>query len=192
MTRPGVGSRTRDMGTAHRSAPPGRGAILAAPGDSARPGSEEHDMPGTASTVAENKRLAVRWLELVSDGDLEEMYRLTSPTWTMEGGPPDLPGGHEGLRVLFAHFGEIDQKWTVDDVIGEGDTVVVRATNTCEQESFFGVPGRGIRQVFTATFTMQIVDGRIARTWRNAADLQRLFQLGARILPPAPLRPSMP
>jgi hypothetical protein len=31
---------------------------------------------------------------------------------------------------------------------------------------------------------MQIVDGRIAQTWRNAADLQRLLQLGARILPP--------
>ena len=43
----------------------------------------------------------------------------------------------------------------------------------------------GIVQVFTATFTMQIVDGRIDRTWRNAADLQRMLQLGARILPPA-------
>jgi hypothetical protein len=43
--------------------------------------------------------------------------------------------------------------------------------------------------VFTATFTMQIVDGLIAKVWRNAADLQRLFQLGARILPPAPPLP---
>ena len=46
--------------------------------------------------------------------------------------------------------------------------------------------------MFTATFTMQIVDGLVARIWRNAADLQRLFQLGARILPPATMRPSMP
>ena len=30
---------------------------------------------------------------------------------------------------------------------------------------------------------MQIVDGLIAKVWRNAADLQRLLQLGARILP---------
>jgi len=36
------------------------------------------------------------------------------------------------------------------------------------------------------------VDGLVARIWRNAADLQRLFQLGARILPPATMRPSMP
>jgi ketosteroid isomerase-like protein len=141
---------------------------------------EEHTM-----SVAENKRIAVRWLELVSEGDLDQICLLTAPTWTMEGGPPDLPTGHDGVRVLFAHIGEIDQTWRIDDVIGEDDKVVVRATNTCVQESFFGVPGQGVRQVFTATFTMQIVDGRIVRTWRNAADLQRLFQLGARILPPA-------
>jgi hypothetical protein len=137
-------------------------------------------------SVAENKHIAVRWLELVSEGDLEQMYLLTTPTWTMEGGPPDLPAGHDGLRALFAHLGEIDQQWTIDDVIAEGDKVVVRATNTCVQESFFGIPGRAVQQVFTATFTMQIVDGKITRTWRNAADLQRLFQLGARILPPEP------
>jgi ketosteroid isomerase-like protein len=143
-------------------------------------------------SVAENKRIAVRWLELVGDGDVEQMCLLTAPTWTMEGGPPDLPTGHEGVRTLFAHIGPIDQKWTVDDVIAEGDRVVVRATNTCEQDSFFGVPARGVRQVFTATFTMQIVDGRVTRTWRNAADLQRLLQLGARILPPATARPGRP
>ena len=39
------------------------------------------------------------------------------------------------------------------------------------------------------TFTMQIVDGLITKVWRNAADLQRLFHLGARILPPAPQLP---
>jgi predicted ester cyclase len=145
-----------------------------------------------ADALAANKRLAVRFLDLISDGDIEQLGDLITPTWTMEGGPPDLPAGHEGLRVLFDHIGGVQQRWTVDDLVAEGDRVVVRATNHCVQDSFFGVPGRGIVQVFTATFTMQIVDGRIARTWRNAADLQRLLQLGARILPPALPRPSMP
>ena len=144
------------------------------------------------ATLAANKRLAVQFLDLISDGDIEKIAELITPTWTMEGGPPDLPAGREGLRVLFAHIGGVQQRWTIDDVIAEGDRVVVRATNHCVQDSFFGVPGRGIVQVFTATFTMQIVDGRIDRIWRNAADLQRLLQLGARILPPAPMRPSMP
>jgi len=142
--------------------------------------------------LAANRRLAVRFLDMISDGDTAAMAALITPTWKMEGGPPDLPAGQEGLRVLFAHIGGVQQRWTIDDVIAEGDKVVVRATNHCVQDSFFGVPGRGIVQVFTATFTMQIVDGRIDRVWRNAADLQRLLQLGARILPPAAPRPSMP
>jgi predicted ester cyclase len=143
-------------------------------------------------TLTANKRLAVAFLDAISDGDVAALAAMITPSWTMEGGPPDLPAGQEGIRVLFAHIGGVEQRWTIDDVIAEGDKVVVRATNHCEQDSFFGVPGRGIVQVFTATFTMQIADGLVARIWRNAADLQRLFQLGARILPPATMRPSMP
>lgn len=139
-----------------------------------------------ADTLAANKRLAVRFLDLISEGDVATLSELITPTWTMEGGPPDLPSGRAGLQVLFASFGEVQQRWTIEDVVAERDRVVVRATNRLVQDSFFGVPGRGIEQVFTATFTMQIVDGRIHRTWRNAADLQRLLQLGAHIVPPAP------
>jgi ketosteroid isomerase-like protein len=134
--------------------------------------------------IEANKELAVRWLELVSAHDLEGMLRFTGPDWTMEGGPPDLPSGAAGVHALFEHIGPVRQRWTVLDVIAEGDRVVVRALNHCEQESFFGIPAAGVEQVFTATFVFQVVDGLIVRTWRNAADLQRLFQLGARVLPP--------
>jgi predicted ester cyclase len=136
-------------------------------------------------TIAANKQLARRFLELVADHDVDALCELVSPTWRMHGGPPALATGQEGLRQLFATFGEIVQTWTVDDVIAEGDRVVVRATNTCVQDSFFGVPARGRRQVFTATFVHRIVDGRVEETWRNADDLGRLLQLGARVVAPA-------
>ena len=51
------------------------------------------------------------------------------------------------------------------------------------QDSFFGVDGRGKRQVFTAMFMHRIADGQILETWRNADDLGRLFQLGAQLVP---------
>ena len=63
-------------------------------------------------------------------------------------------------------------------MIGEGDRVVVRALNTCVQDSFFGLPAAGIRQVFTATFTFRISDGLVHEIWRNADDLGRVLQLG--------------
>jgi hypothetical protein len=39
--------------------------------------------------------------------------------------------------------------------------------------------------VFTATFTFRISDGLVHDIWRNADDLGRLLQLGARIGGPA-------
>lgn len=136
------------------------------------------------SDIQTNKQLAIHWLNLVSKGDIDEMYRSTSPMWRMHGGPPDLPTGHEGLRALFGTIGPVDQQWTIDDVIAEGDKVVVRATNNCVQENFLGIPAAGIRQIFTATFTFRVADGLVMETWRNADDLGRLLQLGAQIVPP--------
>jgi ketosteroid isomerase-like protein len=133
--------------------------------------------------VEENKRIARRFLELVSEHDVEALCGMVAPTWTMQGGPPGLPPGPDGLRELFRTFGEIDQTWTIEDVIAEADKVVVRATNHCLQESFLGVPSHGQWQTFSAVFVHRIADGKIVETWRNADDLGRLLQLGARIEP---------
>jgi predicted SnoaL-like aldol condensation-catalyzing enzyme len=135
------------------------------------------------SSIEDNKIIARRFLELVSEHNIEKISEMVAPTWRMHGGPPDLPPGPNGIRELFRTIGPIDQEWTIDDVIAEGDKVVVRATNTCVQESFLGIPGHGRRQTFTATFIHRIAEGKILETWRNADDLGRLLQLGARIEP---------
>jgi predicted SnoaL-like aldol condensation-catalyzing enzyme len=135
------------------------------------------------NTIESNKRLARRFLDLVSQHQIEEICAMVAPTWIMHGGPPELPSGPEGVRTLFGAIGPVEQTWTIEDMIAEGDKVVVRATNACIQESFFGIPGRGRRQIFSAIFIHQIVDGKITETWRNADDLGRLLQLGARLEP---------
>jgi len=137
-------------------------------------------------SVEENKDVARRFLDLVSEDNVEELCMLITPSWTLHGGPPGgLPPGPPGMRELFRTFGQIEQTWTIDDVISEGDKVVVRATNNCRQESFLGVPSHGQPQTFTAMFIHRIADGKIDETWRNADDLGRLLQLGARIEPAA-------
>ena len=133
------------------------------------------------SFLADNKAIAQRFLELVAEHKIAELCEMISPTWRMHGGPPGLPPGPDGVRQLFDTFGPIEQEWTIADIIAEGDKVVVRATNSCLQESFLGIPAQGQRQVFTAMFIHQIADGKIVETWRNADDLGRLLQLGARI-----------
>jgi hypothetical protein len=131
--------------------------------------------------IEENKRIAWRWMDLISAHKIDEICELIAPDWEMHGGPPHLPRGAAGVRELFRTIGEVRQKWIIEDTIAEGNKVVVRATNLCEQESFFGVPGKGIVQKFTATFTHLIVGGKILVTWRNADDLGRIFQLGGRV-----------
>lgn len=139
------------------------------------------------STIEENKRLAVRWLELVSAHRIDDLCATVAPTWTMHGGPPGLPPGPDGIRTLFGTFGPaIEQTWTVEAVVAEGDLVVVRATNRCAQESFFGIPAHGRVQTFTAMFMHRIVNGLVQETWRNADDLGRVLQLGARLVPGEP------
>jgi predicted SnoaL-like aldol condensation-catalyzing enzyme len=135
------------------------------------------------SAIEENKAIARRFLELVEQHEIEGICEMVSPEWTMHGGPPVLPKGRDGVRKLFGTFGRIEQKWTVEDILAEGDRVVVRATNTCAQESFLGIPSGGRQQTFTAMFIHQIAGGKIIETWRNADDLGRLLQLGARIVP---------
>jgi hypothetical protein len=134
--------------------------------------------------LSKNKMLACLWLELITDGKIEEICSITSPTWRMHGGPPAMPAGHEGVRFLFGTFDDIQQRWTVDQIIAEGNKVVIRAMNSCMQNSFFGIPASGKQQVFACTFIFLIVDGLIQETWRNADDLGRLLQIGARLMPP--------
>lgn len=137
-------------------------------------------------SLEEHKAIARQFFTLVSEHNIPELCEMVSPTWIMHGGPPNLSPGPAGIRELFGTFGRIEQKWVIEDVIAEGDKVVVRATNICNQESFLGVPSYGRQQTFTAMFIHQIANGKIVETWRNADDLGRLLQLGARIVPGAP------
>jgi SnoaL-like polyketide cyclase len=133
------------------------------------------------SSVEENKRIARCWLELISAHRVEEICEMVAPTWTMVGGPPGLPVGPEGVRELFRQIGPVQQQWTLEDLIAEGDKVVARATNRCVQESFLGLPASGRQQTFTAMFIHRISRGQLVQTWRNADDLGRVLQLGGQI-----------
>ncbi|HTO68977.1 MAG TPA: nuclear transport factor 2 family protein [Myxococcota bacterium] len=133
------------------------------------------------SSLAENKALARRWFALVSANAVDDICAITATSWSMHGGPPQLPKGHAGVRALFQTIGPVEQQWTIDDVIAEDDRVAVRATCNCVQESFLSIPSHGRRQRFSATFVHRIMGGLVQETWRNADDLGRLLQLGARI-----------
>src|SRR5215213_2806057 len=98
-------------------------------------------MMQTKINIEENKLLATRFLQLVSEGNLDEICNVISADWTMNIGlgKAEIPQGPEGMKKLFETFGKIKQQWFINDVIAEADKVVVRASNNCLQENFLGI-----------------------------------------------------
>ena len=136
------------------------------------------------STIEDNKTVARRWFDLVTQGRVEDLCAMTAPTWTMHGGPPALPQGPDGIRALFRTFGRIDQTWTIEDVIAEGDKVVSRYTSVAtDTEGFMGrLPtGKVIRTPAIQIFRFS--GGKIVESWAVRDDLKTLRQLGHVPLP---------
>ncbi len=77
-----------------------------------------------------NKLIACKFLELVSEGNVEKICEMIASDWNMHIGLSTfkIPSGHEGMRRLFETFGQIKQQWIIEDVLAEGDKVAVRAT----------------------------------------------------------------
>jgi predicted ester cyclase len=78
---------------------------------------------------AENKSVIRRWIEAINRGDLEAGAQLLDSNYVRH-----LPGlesrGPEGFKQVAAMFlsGFPDLKLTIEDLIAEGDRVVVRFT----------------------------------------------------------------
>ena len=119
-------------------------------------------------TVEANKEVVRQYFEQISDRDK----------------PKDLIDkfvNSEGLRELIA-FGETAfPKFGiyVDDIIGEGDLVAVRATTKCHHKGdFLGIPGtdKHITQPFCIFY--KLADGKIIDEWIGINRLEMMQQIG--------------
>src|SRR5437764_1381191 len=87
--------------------------------------------------------------------------------------PRDLhrpPPGIEGIRNLFAtlHNAFPDAHVTLDDVLAEGDKVVVRSTlSGTHQGTFMGIPATGRHVSITGIDIVRMRDGKMVEHWGN-------------------------
>src|SRR5687768_8248188 len=133
--------------------------------------------------VEESKTLYRRWFEeVVSRGDLDLADELLAPDYLLHF--PGLPGPvdaetHKGLVLAF-RAGFPDWKETIDDVIAEGDKVVVRVTGRGTHEGEFqGIPASGRAVSATGIGIARIEGGRIAEAWAAYDALGLMQQLEA-------------
>ena len=94
---------------------------------------------------------------------------------------PDVIVGNEGVRrhiaTLRGAFPDI--KFEIDDMVAEGDKVVIRWTaNVTHTGDYFGIPPTGKTATITGMNTWQVVDGKAVEGWVNRDDVGLMRQLG--------------
>lgn len=132
-----------------------------------------------------NKDYANRWMEA------EREYWRTGRTGPFEPlGAPEATVHMGGMTTTFhALVNEMlpmfrtafpDLETTAEDLIEEGDKVVVRARWTgTHRGAFMGVPATGKRVTGTEIHICRIVDGRLVEQWSEMDMMGLMQQLGA-------------
>jgi Predicted ester cyclase len=120
--------------------------------------------------IDENKAVVQNWVAARNSNDLEAALTC----WKYE--------NHEWLRKAFHGFSRAfpDLHVTINEIIGEGDKVVVSWTLTGTHRGVWrGIPATGHTIEWNATDMYTISDGKIASLHRAADNLDWLKQLGA-------------
>lgn len=133
-------------------------------------------------STEDNKTLMRRFIEEVfNKKNLSAIDELIAPNHIDHSAAASLPVGPEGYRQAIGMMltGFPDLHVTVEDVIAEGDKVVVRLTMRGTQQGAFGsIPPTG-KQVAVSTIDMvRIEGGKIAEEWGIDDMLGMLQQLG--------------
>ena len=121
-------------------------------------------------------------LRLINDRNLDEAFKFYAPDYIYHG-----PGGQElrgrgAIRGLWEVFltGFPDLSATIDDLISEGDKLVlrwtVRGTHTGE---FLGIAAAGNEITLPVTEVFRLADGQLVEAWDQYDRLHLMQQIGA-------------
>ena len=131
----------------------------------------------------EENKAAVRRLvrEVVNGGDFGAFEQLVAPDFVAHSAPPGAPPTRETLRHLIEGFRAAfpDLETTEEDLVAEGDKVVVRLTYTgTHRGEFWGIPPTGKGFTITSVELYRIADGKVVESWVGSDRLGLLQQLG--------------
>jgi len=132
---------------------------------------------------AENKAIARRWMEeLWSQGNAGIAGEIIAPTYAVhDPGTPGRVGGVEGEKHAVAMYRTVfpDLQFTMEEMIGEGDRVVVRWTaRGTHRGELRGAAPTGKAVVITGISILGVANGMIAEHRLNWDTLGMLQQLG--------------
>jgi steroid delta-isomerase-like uncharacterized protein len=135
-------------------------------------------------STEQNKALARQMVEEVFNrGDLSRADDFLAPDFVeREELPPGIPRDREGVKQLTAmlHSAFPDFEATIDDIVAEGDKVVIRQTwRGTHKGEFMGIPPTGRSVSFGVIDIIRIAGGKGVEHWGLMDRMSLMQQLGA-------------
>jgi predicted ester cyclase len=134
------------------------------------------------SHVEENKAVIRRFVEEVQNRRDWDVYdELNDPSFVNHSSPPGVPNDREGGKAFLGGFLNAfpDAKFTIDDMIAEGEQVVTKKTFTgTHKADFFGIPATWNPVTLQFVDIMRVREGRITEHWLSMDQLSFMQQLG--------------
>ena len=129
-----------------------------------------------------NKSLVIRsYEEVLNTGELATVNELVHPQYVNHEAGEGGSGGPDGFRQTVSRLraGFSDLRFGIEDVIAEGDRVVVRgAFQGTHYGEFNSIPATGRRVSVQQVHIFRITDGLVVEHWACRDDLGALRQLG--------------
>ncbi len=135
-----------------------------------------------STTAAENKATVQHLYEqLFNQGNLSVADEVIAPDFINHNAPPGSNRGPESMRQLITMLSTAfpDMHYTVEEIVAEGNTVVIRVTASgTHQGPFQGMPptGRSVRQ--DQMHFIHFRDGKVVEHRAVRDDLGMMRQLG--------------
>ena len=131
--------------------------------------------------VEQNKETARRYYEeVLNKGDVDLLDEIAVPGYIEHDPFPGTREGRAGLkdRVTMLKAG-LDPRFTIEDVVAEGDKVVVRWTNEGSMVGeFLGMPANGKSFKIAGVDIHRLENGKLAEHWHVVDQLAHAQQIG--------------
>src|SRR5512134_1882367 len=135
-------------------------------------------------SIEQNKALVRQMVEEVFNrGNISLAGEFMAPDFVeREELPPGIPRDREGVKQLTTMLRSAfpDFKATIDDIVAEGDKVVIRQTwSGTQRGEFMGIPPTGRSVSFGVIDIIRIADGKFVEHWGQMDSMSLMQQLGA-------------
>ncbi len=139
--------------------------------------------PSSTAGLEDNKALVRRVIEEMEKRNWPAFMELHAPDFVCHA--PDSPEPvrreefEQSIHSMYAAFPDMRQ--TIEDIIAEGDKVVIRvtwrATHKGEIQEM-GIPATGKEVTVSVIIIFRIADGRIAEAWEEYDMMSVMQQIG--------------